>query len=68
MILFLSMESYWEIKATLESMIKKIKEADPERGVYLERHIQYDDQTATFSYSGKGSIMNALLGRIKIRD
>lgn len=62
------MKSYWEVKTTLQAMIPKIKEVDPERGGYLEKHLRFNDLTNTFSYTGKKAVINTLLKRIKILD
>jgi hypothetical protein len=47
------MKSYFEIKFFINRTIKKIKLQNKELGIYLEKHIYFDDLNETVKYTGE---------------
>ena len=59
-------DSYFEIKATILSLINRVKLANPEKGGYLEAHFIFNDNDMTFVYDGAEIVLEDVLNNAQI--
>lgn len=58
--------TFADIQKDTRAMITKIKDSDPELGVYLEAHIIFDEKNETMRYTGDENILREVLSRAVI--
>jgi|CXWL01.1.fsa_nt_gi hypothetical protein len=54
--------------ALILRLIEKIRTVDPERGLYLSRHIKYNIRQQTITYTGSKTLLKDILDKTTVTD